>query len=122
MPFSGLCDVYDLYMAGEDIQHLFYTREEYLASIDYVTNTWLSRKTKDGVTTFTADSNYGTLVTPEYRFVQLSEDGIEVLLQGWSEQATFATETAAKELGTVRVYARALGAGEDDAVYYDLEP
>ena len=63
---------FNAYTSGEDVSGWFYADQaQYLASIDRITNVWLS--VGEGV--YIADCNRGTLVTPQYRFVSVAADG-----------------------------------------------
>ncbi|MBR3796215.1 MAG: hypothetical protein IKK34_09365 [Clostridia bacterium] len=131
--------VFNMLSAGEDVGHLFYaTTKEYLASIDFITNTWISRyesgdewnhaweqdqkrvkdlsKTQD---VYMADCNHGPSVTAEYRFVLRNEDGSETLLQDYGVDTLYACEPDALKGKTLRVYARVRN-GNPEEHWYDL--
>lgn len=84
---ESLARVFNAYENGDDISDMFYTTEEYLDSIDFVTNTWLTEKEKGGQTTFIAHANHGTNVVPEYRFAKVDTNGCETVLQDYSTES-----------------------------------
>ena len=76
---------FNAYTSGEDISGWFYADQaQYLASIDRITNVWLSV----GEDVYIADCNRGTLVTPQYRFVSVAADGTETTLLDDGESDT----------------------------------
>ena len=107
---------FNAYVRGEDVSGWFYADSaEYLASIDRITNVWLTLQ--DGQ--FVADCNRGTLVTPLYRFVSVAADGSETLLRDYSENAVFfAADVPTGE--ALRVYAVPQGQENADSVWYDF--
>lgn len=109
---------------GEDISDLFYAdSREYLASIDFITNTWVKLEStgEDGSLSFRADCNRGTLVTAEYQFVLAHEDGSETLLRDFDRGDHYVCTPEAIEGGTLRVYARVLN-GDGKTVWNEYVP
>lgn len=107
---------FNAYTSGEDVSGWFYeNKEQYLASIDRITNVWLSV----GADSYIADCNRGTLVTPLYRFVSVAADGSETLLQDYGENDTLPAELV-PEGETLRVYAVPKGQENADSVWYEL--
>ena len=107
---------FNAYTSGEDVSGWFYADQaQYLASIDRITNVWLS--VGEGV--YIADCNRGTLVTPQYRFVSVAADGTETTLLDDGESDTIpAALVPAGE--TLRVYAVPKGQENAVSVWYDL--
>lgn len=113
---AAFAELFTRFTAGEDVSPLFYqTREEYLASIDFITNVWLVPQ--DGAQAFTADCNRGTEVTPEYRFCLIGEDGAETPLRDYAADPSIAADIP--QGGNLRVYARPQGDPSAAPVYYD---
>ncbi|MDO5299890.1 MAG: hypothetical protein Q4F18_10715 [Clostridia bacterium] len=107
---------FNLYAAGEDVSGLFYASdEEYLASIDFIVNTWLFPAQEENA--FLADCNRGSLVQPEYRFVLRRPDGTEELVRDYTPDGGITAEIP--EGCDLRVYARPQGNEEAEPVYYD---
>lgn len=107
--------------AGRDISDRFLTRAEWMEDVDYITNTWIVDKSEKGNSNavYEADCNRGSLVVPEYRFT-LTADGIEQIVQDWSENNRYTTEKGALKDAVLRVYARPQGAAADNIVHYDF--
>lgn len=107
---------FNAYTSGEDVSGWFYADQaQYLASIDRITNVWLSV----GEDVYIADCNRGTLVTPRYRFVSVAADGTETTLldDGESDMLPAALVPDGE---TLRVYAVPKGQENADSVWYDL--
>lgn len=119
---AAFAELFNAYLAGQDVSDWFYPgAEEYLASIDVVTNVWLTRQeAPDEQVLLRADCNRGSLVVPEYRFVLRTEDGGETLLRDYSADPAFSCPAEALASGSPRVYARAQGS--EPSVFFDLEP
>ncbi len=111
--------LFNAYRSGEDVSGWFYSdAQEYLASIDFITNVWLTRQSEaDGHIAFLADCNRGSAVVPEYRFVLRGADGGETILRDYAADPSFSCPADALAGGTLRVYARAQGGGE--SVWFD---
>lgn len=105
------------WQSGESVASMFYSEEEYRASVHHVVNVWLDAQTTPNGVVFLAGSNHGTDVLPEYRFVRLNSDGSQTVLSDWSPQNHLTTEAAR---ATIRVYAKAMEEDIQQAVYYDL--
>ena len=122
---AAFARLFNAHRAGEDVSGWFYPdAAAYLASIDFVTNCWLTQETDaEGNILLHADSNRGSLVTPQYRFALVDDSGNETLLSDWSQEATHPCDEQTLAGGTPRVYARAdeesqavcFTLGEDDA-------
>ena len=105
---------FNAYAAGEDVSGWFYENSaDYLASIDRITNVWLSV----GENEWIADCNRGTLVTPLYRFAAVYADGSETLLRDYSEDGVFSAESIS-EGATLKVYAVPQGQEDAEPVWY----
>ena len=101
-------DLYHMNGTGADLA-------QYLASIDRITNVWLS--VGEGV--YIADCNRGTLVTPQYRFVSVAADGTETTLLDDGESDTISAALV-PDGETLRVYAVPKGQENAVSVWYDL--
>ena len=107
---------FNAYTSGEDVSGWFYADQaQYLASIDRITNVWLS--VGEGV--YIADCNRGTLVTPQYRFVSVAADGTETTLLDDGESDTIPAALV-PDGETLRVYAVPKGQENAVSVWYDL--
>lgn len=108
---------FNRYTAGEDVSGLFYAnRQEYLASIDFITNAWLIYDEESQV--YAAESNRGSSVTPLYRFAAIDSDGRETILRDYAEER-FLTADMLPEGCSLRVYAVPADAPDASPVYYD---
>ena len=115
---AAFARLFNALRAGEDVSGLFYRdSSEYLASIGFITNVWMTREDGEGSVTLRADCNRGSLVTPEYRFTLRGEDGSETLLRDYDAEPAFACDASLLSGGTPRVYARVQGRA--DAVFFD---
>ena len=114
---ESVANVYNAYLRGEDVSDLFYTTDEFLASIDYVTNTWLVEKTQGDQTQLTAYANHGTNVVPEYCFVKVDVNGAETVLQDYSTENICLVQLEEGE--KVRLYARNTSNLEQAPVSYE---
>ena len=133
---------FNAYLAGEDTSGWFYKdNAEYLASISYITNCWISTyvpgewnraweqdeavvaAAAQGRDVYLANCNHGTSVTPEYRFVLLDEaTGAETELTGWQTDGIYSCEPGAMRGKCLRVYARPQGGEQNRDVYFDFRP
>ncbi len=133
---------FNAYLAGEDTSGWFYKdNAEYLASISYITNCWISTyvpgewnkaweqdeavvaAAAQGRDVYLANCNHGTSVTPEYRFVLLDEaTGAETELTGWQTEGLYSCEPGAMQGKCLRVYARPQGGEQNRDVYFDFRP
>ena len=113
---EAFAELFNRFTSGEDVSSLFYaTQEEYLATIDFITNVWI--RPQDGEDAFAADCNRGPKVTPEYRFCLIGADGDETLLRDYA--ADPAITASIPQGGNLRVYARPRGDASAASVYYD---
>ena len=107
-------DFFNLYLSGEPVDHLFYaTLDEYLDSIDFITNTWLDKHSENGEDIYTADCLRGRTVTPEYAFYLLGENNSHELLRAYSADAEYRCPAGAFSGRKIRVYARPQGTDEE---------
>lgn len=107
------------YTDGEDVSDWFYPgRSEYLCSIDFITNTWVTLESADeaGNLTFRAESNCGWGASPEYRFALCRADGSEIFLRDFDANDHFTCSAETLQGGTLRVYARTAG-GSGETVW-----
>ena len=111
----AFADFFVRYTAGEDVGSLFYADQHaYLASIDWITNCWLTLEESGE---YTADCNRAPGTQAEYRFVLRDAHGQETLLSDYS--AAHAITAQIPEGSNLRVYARAAGQAQDERVYFD---
>ena len=112
---TAFAEFFNRYAAGEDVSELFYANEQaYLASIDWITNCWLTAG-EEGA--YWADCNRSPAVTAEYRFVLRDAQGQETLLRDYSEENRMDAEIP--QGSSLRVYARVQGQAQDEQVYFD---
>ena len=138
---EAFCRVFNAYIAGEDVSHLFYeSRWAYLDALNIVANTWLTRfdpeeeewdvaREQDEARVralsrtqevYMADSNHYYRFTPEYRFVLRHEDGSETLLQDYGVDTLYACAPGALSGQTLRVYARIQGEKQNPRIWDEL--
>lgn len=115
---AAFARVFNALRAGEDVSCLFYRDSaEYLASIDFITNVWMTQEQSGDSVTLHADCNRGAQVAPEYRFTLRGADGSETLLRDYDAEPAFSCDASLLSGGTPRVYARVQE--ETDAVFFD---
>lgn len=105
--------------AGEDVSGYFYaSQEEYLASLDILTNVWIDppRGGAEADSLWTADCNHGPDVVPEYAFQLVRPSGEVEELRGYAEDPTL--RFPLPEGCDLRVLARVKGT-EGETQYYD---
>lgn len=108
-----------MYLAGESVDHLFYSSaDEYLDSIDFITNAWIDQSSSDGEDVFTADCLHGRTVTPEYAFYLVGDDASHELLQDYSSDNTYCCASGSLSGRRLRVYARPVGSQEAFPLVY----
>ena len=113
---------FNLYAAGEDVSALFYgSYEEYLNTINYITNVYTETREDGEEEVVRAGSNRGPRVEAEYRFALVNEDGTETVVQDYSENREYRTRRSHHRGKKLRVYARAKGCRQDDHVYSEVE-
>ena len=99
-----------MYIAGEPVDHLFYSSsDEFLDSIDFITNTWIEQRSEEGQDVFKADCLRGRTVQPEYVFYLVNEDASLELLQDYSIHDEYRCPAGFLSGKTLRVYARPAG-------------
>ena len=115
-------ELLNMYIAGEPVDHLFYSSaDEFLDSIDFITNTWMEQRSEDGQDVFKADCLRGRTVLPEYAFYLIGEDDSPVLLQDYSSQDEYRCTAGSLSGKTLRVYARPAGSQETlPEIFFDL--
>ena len=126
---------------GEDQTALFYENEEqYLASIDCITNTWIQTYVPGswnaaweqneqavsaaaaGKDVYLANCNHVTLLTPEYRFSLVGEDGTAAPLTPWHREGMLVCAPGALTGKTLLVEARPEGRTDVPPVFYTWRP
>lgn len=115
-------ELINLHLAGEPTDHLFYaSADEYLDSLDFITNTWLEQRSEDGQDLFVADCLHGRTIQPEYAFYTVNEDASLTLLRDYALDNTYRCDTGTLSEKKLRVYARPVGSQETlSCIFYDL--
>ncbi|MGN0772406.1 MAG: hypothetical protein ACI4MP_01270 [Candidatus Ventricola sp.] len=93
------------FLDGEDVMDRLMTEEEWLASIDRVTDVWMTRKERGSQRVYTAHALCGTKVSCEYRFALVDADGNETILQDYAKSREVRVEQASRA-DAVKVYVR----------------
>ena len=113
---------FNLYAAGEDVSALFYgSYEEYLNTIDYISNVYTETREDGEEEVVRAGSNHGPRVDAEYRFTLVNEDGTETVVQDYSENREYRTRRDRHRGKKLRVYARSRGHRQKEEVYNEVE-
>lgn len=98
--------------AGEDVRSLFYTREEYLASIGYIAGVLFDTYNGDNEISIHTSSYQGLSVTPEYEIhVYDEQSGDLVSLRDYSADTDYSFVPMHKGSYRIRVNARQVGSG-----------
>lgn len=98
--------------AGEDVSSLFYTREEYLASIGYIAGVLFDTYNGDNEISIHISSYQGLSVTPEYEIhVYDEQSGDLVSLRDYSADTDYSFVPMHKGSYRIRVNARQVGSG-----------
>lgn len=106
-------DFLNLYLAGEPVDHLFYASiDEYLDSIDFITNAWVDQSREGDSDVFTADCLRGRTIQPEYAFYLVREDASLELLRNYSSDNAYRCASGSLAGRRLRVYARPVGSQE----------
>lgn len=106
-------DFLNLCFAGEPVDHLFYASvDEYLDSIDFITNAWLDQSRDGSEALFTAECLYGRTIQPEYAFYLVGENNSLELLQDYSADNQYRCAAGSLSGHLLRVYTRPVGSGE----------
>ncbi len=114
----ALCKVLEPEMNGQSAADLFYTREEWLASIDRIIDAWYTCTHENDSIVYTGFSTHGTPVSPEYRFIACGADGSEEILRDWSSSGEMTVAETALGGRTVRMEARDSLKPEGEPVIY----
>lgn len=118
---TKFAEILQMYIRGEEISQYFYhAAEEYLASIQTITNAWIEEEVGQMQTVYKADCLRGEAVIPEYSFYLVEDDGSHTLLQPYSEQNTFTCAAGELTGRRLRVYARPVGSEEESKIFYDI--
>lgn len=106
-------ELLNLYLAGEPTDSLFYDSvDEYLDTLNFITNTWIEQRSEGGQDLFTADCLHGRTIQPEYAFYLVETDASLTLLRDYSPESTYRCEAGALSGKKLRVYARPVGSQE----------
>ncbi len=101
---------YTMHEAGQNTDDLFYTPEEWLASVDTVELVELNYEISGDFITYTASVIAGPTVTPEYQFFTKDVNNKWVLAKDWSTDNTFTyTPGPDEKYANVRVNVRPQG-------------
>ena len=112
---------FNLYAAGEDVSPLFYgSYDEYLSSIDYITNVYAETRETGEEEIVWAGTNRGPKVEAEYRFAIVGEDGSETTVQGYSANREYRTRKGQNRGKKIRIYARVKGRRQDAELYNEV--
>lgn len=103
---EALCNVLQTYQASGDISQYFYSKDEWFASVDYISKAWCNVERRKGYIYFYGHALYGTTVQPEYRYTIVHEDGTESVLQDWSSNTKFSIEEQRAENCKIYLYVR----------------
>lgn len=95
---------------GEDMEKYFYTPEEFLASIDYISAVNLSVSQKGNEILMDGIAYCGTPVTPEYQFlIKETDSETYTLIKDFGTDTQFSFKPQKSGKYTIRVNARKLG-------------
>ena len=106
--------------AGQDVDALFKTPQEYLADVDYITNVYMGPELHGDTAVLVANSYQGSSVTPEYEFlVKAPGEETFTVFSPYSDRVW--GEYALTEHGTYqfRVNARPVGSDVEYQRYYE---
>lgn len=113
---------FNLYAAGEDVSSLFYSSyEEYLSSIDYISNVYAETRESGEEEIVWAGCNRGPRVDAEYRFSVINEDGSETIVQDYSPNREYRSHKGRHRGKKVRVYARVKGHKQNRELYNEVD-
>lgn len=101
---------FNMLEAGEDVAPLFYSQEEYLASIDYIGGVLFQADKKNDSVSIHISSYQGTGVHPEYE-VQLFDNESKgyITLRDFSTESEYEFRPAQKGKYKIRINARRVG-------------
>lgn len=100
------CKVMANYMEGKDISDRFYSVEEYRAAFDKIVNAWYDRTNDDVNWIYQAHTIQGSSAIAEYRFVAVDGNGIETIIQDYSENSRCVYLRTDMRDKTMRLYVR----------------
>lgn len=106
---AALAQAVQLQHAGADMDALFMSYDEKLASIDTISIVTLDEKIGDGEVQLVAEALTGTNVKPEYQFLVGAQGGELQVVRDWSPEGTCTYEPPEEGVYTVRVNARQQG-------------
>lgn len=107
--------------SGADMEDYFYTKEEYLASIDYITNIYFTAKSVEEGILLKANAYHGTGVEVEYQFTRKNpETGEYEILQDYNSTSEYLLRNVKEsEEYRIRVNARKAGSDKNYERYYE---
>lgn len=95
---------------GENMKKYFYTPEEFLASIDYISAVNLTLSQKNNAVFIEGTAYCGSLVTPEYQFlIKETEELSFTIIKDFGTEAHFSFHPQKSGKYTIRVNARKSG-------------
>lgn len=107
------------YEAGGDVSALFYSRDEYLASIDYIDALLVEAvATEEGVT-MTGDALAGPAVDVEYRFSVQDELGAWQVVRDYAAEPSFTYKPASRGVVNYKIEVREQGSSADYEYFRD---
>jgi len=118
---QGFGECLKRFMAGESVDHMFYgSKAEYLDDIDFIASTWVTETLGNVQDTYTAFSNRGTDVVPEYSFSVQNEDGSLTMVRDFSTDPVFTCPAGSYRNRYFYVTARAQGDPAAKTMSYKL--
>ncbi len=118
----SLAEFLKLRSSGEDMSKYFYTSEEYINSINYITNTWFTNKISGNKIDIKADSFHGGQVTPEYQFVLIDpKSDKSTVIRDYKIDPNLTIEKPVLSDYKIRVNTREVGSKVKYSHYYEQE-
>lgn len=111
---QAFCDVVESVQAGNDVDDLFWTIEDYLRSVDYIAAVFLDREPHEDGIHLRARAMAGSDVDVEYQFMVKAGE-TWVVVRDWSRDNTFVyyPENGRRGEVTLCVNARQVGSDEE---------
>ena len=117
----ALGECLNLYFSGENIDQLFYpSDDEYLRSIDFITNAWITESHGAQQDTYTAACNRGNGVPAEYCFMIKNEDGTLTPVRDYSEDPVLTVPAGTYRDKALCTFARNPAKPESTPVFFEL--
>ncbi len=117
----ALGECLNLYFAGENIDHLFYSSvDEYLLSIDFITNAWITERFGAQEDTYTAACNRGNGVPAQYCFMLKNADGSMTPVRDYSEDPVLTVPAGTYRDKALCAFVRNPEKPESTPVFFEL--